>query len=207
MLRWQYPLFITICILLYQKCLSRICQIIFILQFFPGVLSSSIKISGGLKTAPALTHLPVLLSQSSPRGSIAGLGVSWNHHWDPAQSMPCRQQHPQLQAGLWTAPIPPGPADQPPTPLPGHNSWTTLAQAGQSSLCTSRLGLGTLSQFRSLELKTCELRSYGAAMLRHIRAREWKSLTEEERMKLHPEEDTQTFRGKREDAPGRQGAG
>jgi len=34
-----------------------------------------------------------------------------------------------------------------------------------------------------------------------------KSLTEEERMKLHPEEDMQTFRGKREDAPGRQGAG
>ena len=152
---------------------SCICQIIFILQFFPGVSPSSIKISGGLKTAPALTHLPVLLSQSSPQGSTAGLGVSWNHHWDPAQSMPCRQQHPQLQAGLWTASIPPGPADKPPTPLPGHNSWTTLAQAGQSSLCTSRLGLGTLSQLRSLELKTCELRSYGAAMLRHIHARVW----------------------------------
>lgn len=73
-------------------------------------------------------------------------GVSWNHHWDPAQSMPCREQCPQLQARLGTAAsTPPGPADQPPTPLPGHKSWTSLAQAGQSSLCTSRLGLELLA--------------------------------------------------------------
>lgn len=47
-------------------------------------------------------------------------------------------------------------------------------------------GTGTLSQLRSLELKTSKLRSYGAATFRHVCASRGKSLIEEERTKLTP---------------------
>lgn len=190
MLNFQNPFSIPIRILI--KNASLACsQIIFILQDFTWVSPSSIKISEEDRRlhASVLAHLqPKLPLQSSHRGFYAdpsGLGVYRNHSRLLARPTLLREQRPQLQAGPSAATAtPPGPAGH--LLLPGHK-WTTLTQTGPSESPSYTLpGTGTLSQLRSLELKTSKLRSYGAAAFRHVCASRGKSLIEEERTKLTP---------------------